>query len=792
MISSFMLLKYNNYYNRRLKREYSVSKYASYMVGEASAPVNFIPLNGVSTRQIVNNEEAMEADYFVVMNEAKTEVLSRWFIINCSRLRKGQYELDLKRDVVADYHDDVIISQFMIEKGFVRDEDPLIFNDEEQIYNSIKTSETLLKDESNSAWIVGYVPRKMSMTEEGETFTTRILDITVTNDEADLEYDNIEDFPYYKYMNQLTFVEPTVLVKFFTKYKLAGGGQIKYSEVDYNIRTTKYASENVSGSYWKDDLMEISNSSPSYSTALMMDRITPLIDDYINMEDIIAAARVIELPIEAYTDIKNNYNGKRIKCDDGSIYMVSLEPYEGDISTLAVLEEAKEEFSKFPSSDGWTCKEENMKLEDIRVSGAIKVALKLTTLSTMLHVEFPGDDIRVKVNDAPYDIFCIPFNETVKLKLPDSSLKIKEWTGLAVAMGLANVIGVSNLIDVQILPYCPARYLFELGGYIDVSANSGNMFDITDDKGEVVNKMIWVNTSETSFNIYERIEIYNHKESNCLDSYRLCSPNYNGIFEFSAAKNNGVRYYDVDMTVKPYTPYVHIAPHFEGLYGADFNDARGLILSGDFSLPSTSDAWTEYELQNKNYQQSFDRSIESMELSKKYSMISQGASSVLSAIGTGTATGIHAGPYAGAAIGAGSLVAGAVDTYMQYQLATDAIDQAKDQFNYQLGNIQALPQTLTKVSVLNGNNKLFPFIEYYTCTEKEKEIFRDKIKFNGMTVMATGLIYDYVEDDEETYVRANLLRFNGDSANFIVTASIAEEFKKGLYIRKDDADVNTR
>ena len=80
------------------------------------------------------------------------------------------------------------------------------------------------------------------------------------------------------------------------------------------------------------------------------------------------------------------------------------------------------------------------------------------------------------------------------------------------------------------------------------------------------------------------------KVANECDMYRLVSPNFSGQFEFSLAKNGGsISKINVDCTFKPYTPYLHLNPDFGGLYGQDFNDARGLICGGDFSIARVTD-----------------------------------------------------------------------------------------------------------------------------------------------------------------------------------------------------------
>lgn len=105
------------------------------------------------------------------------------------------------------------------------------------------------------------------------------------------------------------------------------------------------------------------------------------------------------------------------------------------------------------------------------------------------------------------------------------------------------------------------------------------------------------------------------KIANECDLYRLCSPNYNGAFDFNLMKNNKeVKKFNVDCQYKPYNPYIHVNPDFAGLYGRDFDDSRGLVCGGDFSIGIVNDQWNAYEIQNKNYQNIFNRQIQNMEV----------------------------------------------------------------------------------------------------------------------------------------------------------------------------------
>ena len=150
------------------------------------------------------------------------------------------------------------------------------------------------------------------------------------------------------------------------------------------------------------------------------------------------------------------------------------------------------------------------------------------------------------------------------------------------------------------------------------------------------------------------------------------------------------------------------------------------------------------------------------------------------------AGGMTGGPYgavAGAVVGTiGSAAGGLMDLTMQQSLHNEAIDFARDNFGFQLGNIKALPNTLNKVSSIVANSKLFPFIEYYTCTNEEREAFNNKLKYNGMTIGRIGKIKDFISPaDIQTYVKGQLIRLEGKYDTHTVN-EIANEFMKGWYI----------
>ena len=186
---------------------------------------------------------------------------------------------------------------------------------------------------------------------------------------------------------------------------------------------------------------------------------------------------------------------------------------------------------------------------------------------------------------------------------------------------------------------------------------------------------------------------------------RLVAPDYSSSFEFSPAKNRGVDYIKVDMTVKPFQPYIHLAPNFKGLYGADFDDARGLICGGSFSLSIVTDQWKTYQLNNVNYERIFNRQIQNLDINNRYQRISEGLSAFTGALGAGAQSGAFFGAGVGIGVGAMSAAAGIGDMVVNENLRQEQKAYTTDLYKLQLGNIRALPNTLTRVDSFNQQNK---------------------------------------------------------------------------------------
>lgn len=288
------------------------------------------------------------------------------------------------------------------------------------------------------------------------------------------------------------------------------------------------------------------------------------------------------------------------------------------------------------------------------------------------------------------------------------------------------------------------------------------------------------------------------KIKNECDMYRLASPNYNSFYEFKKTKLwNMVEDMKVVCTYKPYTPYIKINPNLnDSLYSKKwYNDNIGLMLGGDYSIPMLSDAMINYELQNRNYQAIFNRDLQSLDVNQRIAreqLDFQGLVGTITGGFTGSAAGLSTGmktgnPYVAAGMAIAGGIAGNVlpavgwakDKEWLQQQQYDARDNMIDKFNYSIGNIKALPQSMTKSTPLSYNNKVWPILEYFSCTDTEKDVLKNKLKYNGMTVMAIGQLKDYLAVGG--YLQGKMIRLEDIKDDSHIANAIYEEVAKGFY-----------
>ena len=899
-MSTFYLYQFNNYYNRKVLKLDQLTDYAPYQVGQALTKRSFNPNDGIDA-EVIENWSYTMPDYFIVVND-NGEIDSRWFVIEVQRTRGSQFKFSLHRDVIVDFYDEVLNAPIFIEKATLSADNPLIFNSEQMTYNQIKKSEELLKDETGSGWLVGYLASNYN----GGTITADVEttpDVTVAGI-ANYAYYNVsckgitrnilkfkDYYPqilfsiYHTYLNNFNLLTTDTELKYLgglsgpnPAYGLNLGNQSNIQNCFNDISARK--------NYFKTIHSNFASTITGYKS-----------DSYIAGLLQEAGKTIYDSSTSTYCKVQINANSytnntKDVPINQLPTYNTLQSLYDTVIKT----------YTEYPIGDY------DFSFEYDYTSYSVQL-IPVTQPTKTRKVTIPNENSRKHLYDAPYDMFCIPYSDDLKIYNNDTVeiTSVHKADALAIATAIAKAAG-TNCYDIQLLPYCPLRAGIKNGKF---DVYSLNPIYITDDSTPAnnVSVMFFCEKSEFEFNIYKEIAIFrpgkitstpnmldinasmfpavtaavDHGEcqftidltgttaadidiegmtldvdsrieddsdafypyynkytsgantylfvsfrtndsdkllsnfnfiatleyfeqaftpdnplaldvkiENETSFYRLSSPNYASSYDFNVAKNNGVEYFNVDCNYKPYAPYIHINPNFKNIYGEDYNDPRGLILSGDFSITSIGDKWVEYQIQNKNYQLAFDRQIESIDLrnsiARKQDIFNAVAGSLTGAAAggaTGAMVGGSAGPVGaaiGAAVGGTAAIAGGVlDIKYNELLRTDARDLTIDQFGYQLGNIQALPYTLNKVTAFNKNFKIWPVIEHYDCTDTEKEALKNKIRWNGMTVMTIGKIQDYIYNQSDQFIKGQLIRIEGLEDDFHTANAISQELYKGGY-----------
>ena len=807
LLTLYYLSDFSNYYNRQLKLagKTRVEDFEQWVV-KATPPTNFNPNDGVDTVIDVNYTslpDDVEVDYMVT-SEDNVNVKSRWFVIERTRNLAGQWHIVLHRDLLADYYSSWTRCPAFVEKAMLPITSNLIFNKENGInYNQIKYREDVLTDETGCGWIVGYVASSDIGTKT----------ITIHQEDTNLPAPPIS-------LDTLMSYQESEGAFVLTDYSLGYIGTPYFDNPKYpdnaevwNFLIRADSQSGDTSSSWKTQLDVNNNDMITFkANQSIADARRKLASAAYSNRDLIASefSRFSETALNASNidsstfNMLMNMNGNiyksesnvfKVNCTASSAsYGVNLNNRYGGIytSSIKVLDDSQcfSDYSHSPIDTGISA---YINYDLIRV--------KIDTHSIPESTVTITNNARV-LDDSPYRMFCIPFG-SAQIFMGDGFVWTKKEMAKELATKISTELG-SNVYDVQYLPYFPIRDLIRETNayrYIDLEeATEGVDYNLVKDQGgNVLQLIFWSRESNFSAFIYYPISVQKtaleFKVDNETQFMRLCSPNYSGTFEFKPTMNGGVTGFEVNCTYKPYQPYIHVNPLFSknGLYGGDFNDQRGLVCTGDFSMPIVNNAWTQYQINNKSYADSFNRQIENMDTTYDITRSQQITAGIIGAMSSGVSgsvAGAKAGGPAGMAVGAAasglaSLAGLAQDLYYGEKMHKEATSFAKDNYGYQLQNIKALPYSLGKVSAFTINNKVFPFIEWYTATNEEREALRKKIKYDGMTTMvATDYIGEYLT--EGGYIQAQLIRYIAQSDKDVLdnhgVLALAQEIHRGVYL----------
>ena len=175
-------MKYNNYYNRIVKKFDNIDNYVDYMIdGSPTQTVLWNPGDGVDTVQVLNMNQMSDVPNYCVVCSDNDVIDSRWFVLDTTYNRRGQVIVTLRRDLIADGLDKVLSSPAYIEKAWVSNlQDPAIYNSEDIQFNKIKKKHVKLTQNGDIAWIAMYI-QKLAADQNVTVKEIQRPDITVSS-----------------------------------------------------------------------------------------------------------------------------------------------------------------------------------------------------------------------------------------------------------------------------------------------------------------------------------------------------------------------------------------------------------------------------------------------------------------------------------------------------------------------------------------------------------------------------------------------------------------------------------
>ena len=767
---------YNNYFLRKVKIKNDLNGFI-----HRSLNVNFNENDGVNASVVIgSNGNPYEAkslpDYAIVVAESN-EIVSRWFVLECIKNRKNQYTCKLRRDLLADFNDKILESVSYIEKGHTG-EFSLNCIPEEVRFNQIKKGEYLLKNNIGVPWVVCYLPRYDG---SGQRLSfSGTAEIVASADYLKSLY------PYSAYIgeeyfhgeiNEISISYREIYFDGSSTYKkmILSSGGVSYTILQDRPASPYFEAYLPNPSY---ELLNFAEAEEAWNRIYSLYNENPSL--YINRA--ISKEKAAELKKQEgkVLEVTASGNLEQVHVSTETVYSSEAEISSNSNGGKKIAEVLNDISSGFPNPEFYP--ESGAVYNIFITTRGEEIELSLTTIprSTSVEYNINYDTVEeLNTTDAPYEIVAFPYGEAyVTTPWDNNNVKTNKNISLAVAQALmkgnaitdseGNTTISNKAYDAQILPYI--QYDDIINGSLYVP--SDNLIIEIKENSVLVGWGLKLTQSTFSKIIQNRdIPIRaDVKKSVVLDKYRLVSPNGVGEYEFSFAKNRGNKGFEADITLSPINPYIKINPIFGGLYGTDFNDFRGLICAGDFSIPYVTNSWIDYQLQNKNFAANFKNQLKSNDVTYK-AAVAQRVSATVTSLAQGAMAGtVGIDDLASSGIALGGTVISEVISAATYKTQRDISIQ---NFTAAMESVQALPETLGKTTPFNNNNKYFPYIEHYTCSERAELLFDNQLKYGGQTLKIIGKIKDYYNAGK-SYIKAYVIDSEIEEDSHVLEAINAE------------------
>lgn len=828
----------SNYFNRVVFK-ITEDNYSPMLV-KSFSDTNFAPNNGIvaNIKANLSESEKDRINYLIVQNSSTLKFLSRWHIVGKYYLSEGMYELQLQRDIIADKYDFVVQQAIYLEKAHLPNSstNPLIYNSEPVALNQIKKSEHLIQDNfKDTTWATIFYNETAA---EIDPLNIEFIPSEMT---ASYIVNELSDWEYAPPTGSNNWEKVTGAGSDIKLHWADRKGGITSFRTDWTVTSKK--------PYDDADTLDVTNllgTAPeaiegvTYNVETLKNAIKShfSVDKREEMIELLwKNSNVSNLGFDLtkdYKELQELYHNKVLKdISTNKFYKINVSYYSTPYRYLWY-DEVDNDFTQFLFylyldmedfiTEGTTTDYMDfLQGQTTNIWGRLLVTtISLEELPAVGLIECELDKAFNYAENNPYKVVTIPISDKLVFKENSftSDISNKATVYDAVNEFIRTYSGESpNIIDVQMLPYCPISTLNGL-----VSDNEGTL-EVTLNEtlkyvwlklGEV-NKIPVFNVpfSDVKYRVPFGYDINDIKIDNTTTFARIVSHNYNGAFEFSPAKNEGIDGFDISMTLKPLDPFIHIAPVWGGLYAGQSNSSVGMAVTADMGWFMQSDSYFAFKRQNANNQLIFDRGIQSLEFgnelgykiqdaknqlqaqNNQFNAVLKTAGGVLSA-GAGLVTGnplMIAGGAAATASGINSLSSSS----KQSQIADQELNNRKlidnennnakrDIFNYQMGNMQASPNSYNRGSSFNVLTKTQPFLEIYDCTDREKALLKNKLDAEGYTIGAIDLITNYLPR-EKNYIKGSLVFANGEDMQTLL--AINNELQQGIYILIEEQEEET-
>ena len=401
-----------------------------------------------------------------------------------------------------------------------------------------------------------------------------------------------------------------------------------------------------------------------------------------------------------------------------------------------------------------------------------------------------------------YDIIAIPYvnqyGNTLEGNIRGNNINYTPDIVKKIVNKFSTTYGSSVILDIQLLPVTPFKSLEDVYGNLYTNQLTQSVNYIWAKSNDDVYRLPIFFLSDIDYNYSYSIELnqftdeelndpVKYKTATITKHWELIADNHAGTYELPIMYNNPSSYVNVNYNVSlfPYNPYIRIDIDYNNLNGENVSLARGLILSGNYSETQLSNAWTEYQYNNVNYNAIFNNQIAYQQAQNNYNnsnaWLDIGTNIGTSAAGivAGAATGGIAGLAAtGISLsGAANIGTSIVKQKRLESMQQTAIDYSKDQFALQLGNIQNKANVINKLTSYNVDNTVFPTIVSYDATDVEKTAIENKLKYNGMTIGVIDKFANYLPLDSG-YIKGQIMYIDIQASAEYINV-IADEMNKG-------------